>query len=107
MNPMLKGVLSSAFSVAKTVGKYSYEIISETAKAAKQSFDETLETEEGQQLVADIRESLEIIRDDIHNIINRVEVDEEDVIECTKYTEYTIDAAKKKDDDNDKFSFNF
>ena len=102
MDPMLKGVLSSAFSVAKTVGKYSYEIITETAKAAKQSFDETLETEEGRQLVADIRESLEIIRDDICNIINRV--DEEDVIECA---EYTIDAAKKKDDDNDKFSFKF
>lgn len=106
MDPMLKGVLSSAFSVAKTVGKYSYEIVTETAKAAKDSFKETLETEEGQQLVADIRESLEIIRDDICNIINRV--DEEDVIECTKYTEYTIDAAKKKDDnDDDKFSFNF
>lgn len=103
MDPMLKGVLSSAFSVAKTVGKYSYEIVTETAKAAKDSFKETLETEEGQQLVADIRESLEIIRDDICNIINRV--DEEDVIECA---EYTIDAAKKKDDDNDdKFSFNF
>ena len=104
MDPMLKGVLSSAFSVAKTVGKYSYEIVTETAKAAKQSFNETLETEEGQQLIADIRESLGIIRDDIYNIMNKDEVDEEDVIECT---EYTIDAAKKKYDDNDKFSFKF
>lgn len=100
MNPMLKGVLSSAFSVAKTVGKYSYEIVTETAKAAKQSFDETLETEEGQQLVADIRESLGIIRDDIYNIMNK----ENEVIE---YSEYTIEAAKEKTDNNEEFKFNF
>ena len=99
MDPMLKGVLSSAFSVAKTVGKYSYEIITETAKAAKQSFDETLETEEGQQLVADIRESLGIIRDDIYNIMNKDEVIE--------YSEYTIEASKEKTDNDEEFKFNF
>ena len=100
MNPMLKGVLSSAFSVAKTVGKYSYEIVTETAKAAKDSFKETLETEEGQQLVADIRESLGIIRDDIYNIMNK----ENEVIE---YSEYTIEAAKEKTDNDEEFKFNF
>ena len=99
MDPMLKGVLSSAFSVAKTVGKYSYEIVTETAKAAKQSFDETLETEEGQQLIADIRESLGIIRDDIYNIMNK-----DEVIECS---EYTIEAAKEKTDNDEEFKFNF
>ena len=99
MDPMLKGVLSSAFSVAKTVGKYSYEIVTETAKAAKQSFNETLETEEGQQLIADIRESLGIIRDDIYNIMNKDEVIE--------YSEYTIEAAKEKRNNNDDFKFNF
>lgn len=99
MDPMLKGVLSSAFSVAKTVGKYSYEIITETAKAAKQSFDETLETEEGQQLIADIRESLGIIRDDIYNIMNKDEVIE--------YSDYTIEAAKEKTDNDEEFKFNF
>lgn len=100
MDPMLKGVLSSAFSVVKTVGKYSYEIVTETAKAAKDSFKETLETEEGQQLVADIRESLGIIRDDIYNIMNK----ENEVIE---YSEYTIEAAKEKTDNDEEFKFNF
>lgn len=101
MDPMLKGVLKSTFDVAKAVGKLAVDVTVATAKEAKKSFKETLETEEGQQLVADIYESLGIIRDDVCTIMSK---DNGEVIECT---EYTIEAAKEKRNNNDDFKFNF
>lgn len=101
MDPMLKGVLKSAFGVAFKVGKLAVDVTVATAQAAKESFDEVMSSEQGQKLVDDINESLGIIRDDIYAITYRND-------EPIEYTEYTIEAAKqKRDDSNDKFKFNF